>query len=120
MIIVTQSKTAIVNFKNISYIFMKEQDNKIKVVAEDLNETIITLGVYETVDIAKRVIHDIITNYESKLLIQFKGLLSNEHESLLMKKYNYLLNNNKVLVNDERLEMQYIPNQKNVYYMPER
>ena len=77
------------------------------------------IAEYKTEERAKQVLNEIIKNYESKVLIKHKGLLNTEHERHLMKKYAFYAENSDVLVCDELKDIQYIPCQNNVYYMPE-
>lgn len=122
MIIVSQDKEDIINFNNCISLSIKIEefkDNAGYMILATTNSYQGCIAIYKSKERAKEVLHEITKNYESKLLINFKGLLNNEHEKDIMKKYNSLSENTSVLVSDDRKDFQYIPCQKNVYYMPE-
>ena len=65
MIIVSQDKTEIVNFDNITRIYVHKCPNEISDVRCDtVNDLVINLGNYDTEERAKEVLQEIIEFYE--------------------------------------------------------
>ena len=67
MIIVSQDKTDVINFNNISWLYVVPNDNSIYVALEG---TDINLGTYKTLKRAKEVLQEIITTFS---YIQLSG-----------------------------------------------
>lgn len=114
MLIVSQDQKEIINFDygfNLSILTGQTK----QIISIDGHK----IAEYKTEERAKEVLKEIVKNYKSKVLLKYNGLVCNEHEKLLMKKYKNIIEDSPILVNDERKEFQYIPCQNNVYYMPE-
>ena len=114
MIIVSQNKKVIINFNNVTGIQVEDKNIFVQVVNKDSP----IIGQYETEKRAKEVLHEIIKNYECKLLIDFKGCLNQNDEKSIRRFYNKMLNESNVITTDENMDIQYIPH-KSIYYMPE-
>ncbi len=86
MIIVSQDKTSIINFDNISCIQIDPSFGNvgcIEINAESENGELYELGIYETEEKAKEVLQEIIQKYESA-----QSKLGNTYISL--EKYDFV------------------------------
>lgn len=64
MIIVSQCKTLIINFANVTRIKVKNYNSEFYVVCDFPNGAYEDLGIYETKERAKEVLRDIIDKYK--------------------------------------------------------
>ena len=84
MIIVSQDKTEIVNFDNITRIYVHKCPNEISDVRCDtVNDLVINLGNYDTEERAKEVLQEIIdryANWENLKVGQPDGICSPKYE----------------------------------------
>lgn len=67
MIIVSQDKDKILNFNNITQIYIgyAENNKKRSIRCETLTDTYVTLGIYETQERAREVLEEIINMYKA-------------------------------------------------------
>ncbi len=84
MIIVSQDKTEIVNFDNITRIYVHKCPNEISDVRCDtVNDLVINLGNYDTEERAKEVLQEIIdrcANWENLKIGKLTGFCSPKYE----------------------------------------
>ena len=106
MIIVSQDKDKILNFNNITQIYIgyAENNKKRSIRCETLTDTYVTLGIYETEERAREVLGEIIYFYEK----------NNED-------YYYSTNDRRFIdgVEEEYTSGYKKRNTGNTYYMPQ-
>lgn len=84
MIIVSQGKTAHINYDNIEVTYLLKKDNKIKINMRGNYDY--TIGEYETMERAKEVLQEILEYYD-RLKTNIVYSISDKNYPLEMKSY---------------------------------
>lgn len=117
MLIVSQDKEMILNYKNIEAIGIGnplENDNgNFVILVETISDNQYPIAEYKTEERAKEVLQEIIDTYKGKTLVQFQSILGDKKLNELIQEYG-----NETIIYDKSAEIKEIKNK--LYYMPEK